>query len=213
MNDLATQRRTKQRRPSGSSLADQAKFFKSWIENPARAGAISPSGPFLARAMAGCFDVSGDGPILELGPGTGPVTAALVARGIAESRIVMVEYDATFCELLRQRYPKANVIQGDAYDLMTSVEGHLATPAIAVISSLPLLLRPPQDRNRVLEHAFRLARHDAPFVQFSYGLKSPLPRAGMAGSIAYNSRRLAPILLNVPPAHIWVFNRLDKSNS
>ncbi len=212
MNNQASQRHPKQRRPSGSSLADQARFFKSWIENPARAGAISPSGPYLARAMAGCFDFSGDGPILELGPGTGPVTAALVARGVAESRIVMVEYDVTFCELLRQRYPKATVIQGDAYDLMKSVEGHLATPAIAVISSLPLLLRPPQDRQRVLEHAFRLARNDAPFVQFSYGLKSPLPRAGMAGSIAYNSRRLPPVLLNVPPAHIWVFNRLSKAN-
>ncbi|MBV1707278.1 MAG: methyltransferase domain-containing protein [Hyphomicrobiales bacterium] len=210
MSNLASKRPSQQRRPSGSSLADQARFFKSWFENPGRAGAISPSGPFLARTMAGCFDIAGEGPILELGPGTGPVTAALIERGIAESRLVMVEYDPTFCTLLRERYPEAKVIQGDAYDLMKTLEGHMPVPAVAIVSSLPLLLRPPHDRQRVLEHSFRLGRPDAPYVQFSYGLKSPLPRSGLAGDIAYNSRRLPPVLLNVPPAHVWVFNRLQQ---
>ena len=63
-------------------LSDEARFIRSWLENPLLAGAITPSGRFLARAMAHCVDPAAQGPIVELGPGTGPVTQALLARGV-----------------------------------------------------------------------------------------------------------------------------------
>src|SRR5206468_2088319 len=96
----------------------------------------------LARTMAGFVDPDVPGPIIELGPGTGPVTEALVARGIDPSRLVLVEFDPTFCRLLRGRYPTATVIQGDAYGLRRLLSTLLTTPAAAVVSGLPLFTKP-----------------------------------------------------------------------
>jgi len=99
------------------AIADQAHFIKTLIDRPRLTGSVAPSGRFLARAMALPVDPSRDGLVVELGPGTGPVTQALVERGIGRQRLVLVEFDHGFCRLLAQRFPGARVVQGDAYDL------------------------------------------------------------------------------------------------
>ena len=113
------------KKPLDERLADEARFIRTWFENPVGTGAVSPSGRFLARAMARAVDPANPGPIVELGPGTGPVTDALIARGVAPERLVLVEFDPDFCRLLRQRYPAATVVQGDAYDLAATLDGVL----------------------------------------------------------------------------------------
>ena len=65
--------------------------------------------------------------MIELGPGTGAVTKALVERGIDPSRLVLVEFNPTFCRLLRTRYPDATVIQGDAYRIQHCSAGCCAS--------------------------------------------------------------------------------------
>ena len=102
---------------NGIRLDDEVRFIRSWIEKPLTTGAVTPSGRALARTMAAYIDASRPGPIVELGPGTGPVTEALLGQGIDSSRLVLVEFDPTFCRLLRARYPAATIVQGDAYAL------------------------------------------------------------------------------------------------
>ncbi|MGB6652455.1 MAG: hypothetical protein WBE64_09845, partial [Xanthobacteraceae bacterium] len=63
----------------GIRLDDEVRFLRSWIERPLTVGAVTPSGKILARAMARYVDPKSTGPVVELGPGTGPVTEALVA--------------------------------------------------------------------------------------------------------------------------------------
>ncbi|WP_204307634.1 rRNA adenine N-6-methyltransferase family protein, partial [Klebsiella pneumoniae] len=71
--------------------------------------------------MAQFVDPQADGPIIELGPGTGAITNALIERGVDPARLVLVEYSPSFCALLRDRYPTATVVQGDAYALRDSL--------------------------------------------------------------------------------------------
>src|SRR5438105_915038 len=97
--------------PIEERIADEARFFKSWLDNPGIAGAVSPSGRFLARMMARYVDPRKAGPIVELGPGTGAITEALLARGIAPGRLFLVEFDPSFCELLTRRFARAHVIK------------------------------------------------------------------------------------------------------
>jgi len=183
---------------------DDARFLKSWIDSPGRTGAVAPSSPFLARRMASYVDPQSEGPIVEIGPGTGPVTEALIARGIDESRLVLVEFCPEFCELLRRRFPRATVIEGDAYALSTTLAGHLAEPASAVVSSLPLFNRPPPERVALVEDAFaHVLRAGAPFIQFTYAVISPVPRKG-TGLKAHVSDW---VLRNIPPARVWVYRR------
>src|SRR5882757_5631383 len=91
-------------------LDDEVRFLRSWIEKPLRMGAVMPSSKFLARAVARYVDTHSTAPVIELGPGTGAITDALVKHGVAEKRLVLVEFDPGFCALLRERYPLATVI-------------------------------------------------------------------------------------------------------
>jgi phosphatidylethanolamine/phosphatidyl-N-methylethanolamine N-methyltransferase len=194
--------------PPTSVLADGARFLKQWIQNPGVIGAVSPSGPVLAKAMASHVDLRREGPIVELGPGTGPVTKALLARGIPAERLLLVEWETKFCHLLAERYPGVRVVQGDAYGLKETLRDQLRAPVAAVVSSLPLLNRPESDRIKLLHEAFELMGPEGLFIQFTYGLAiSPMPihAAGLDG--AYVGKGSAPILLNIPPARVWRYRR------
>jgi phosphatidylethanolamine/phosphatidyl-N-methylethanolamine N-methyltransferase len=187
----------------GIRLDDDVRFIRSWIERPLSIGAVKPSSKALARTMARYVDPRSDGPIIELGPGTGPVTAALIEAGIAPSRLVLVEFNPTFCRLLHARYPEATLVQGDAYSLRRLLESRLPQPAAAVVSGLPLVTKPIETRLRVLREAFDLMRPGAPFVQFTYSVVSPLPKR-LGGFSAEASER---IWMNLPPARVWVYRR------
>ena len=186
-----------------SSLADSARFIRQWVENPRLIGAVSPSGPALAKAMASYVDLKKEGPIIELGPGTGPVTQALLARGIAPERLVLVEYEQGFCHLLAERYPGVQIVQGDAYSLKNTLQNKLSRQPVTVVSSLPLLVRPERDRVELLHQAFELMGPDGLFIQFTYGLtKSPMPMHAHSISGAYVGKGSAPIILKIGRAHV-----------
>jgi phosphatidylethanolamine/phosphatidyl-N-methylethanolamine N-methyltransferase len=184
------------------NLDDDARFLKSWLESPLKTGSVTPSGKVLAQRMAGVVDPMVQGPVVELGPGTGPVTQALLQRGVAPERLFLVEYSKDFAALLRKRFPGVTVIQGDAYALGDTLKGHVDAPIAAIVSSLPLLTRPEAQRSRLLESAFDLMLPGSPFVQFTYMNNSPVPlRPGFEATV---SRR---IWKNLPPARVWTYRR------
>ena len=135
--------------------------------------------------------------------GTGPVTEALVRAGVAPSRLVLVEFDAGFCRILRSRFPDATLVQGDAYSLRRLLEALLLQPAAAVVSGLPLVTKPLKMRLRLIRDAFDLMLPGAPFVQFTYSVASPLPRRLGGFSVEASER----IWMNIPPARVWVYRK------
>jgi phosphatidylethanolamine/phosphatidyl-N-methylethanolamine N-methyltransferase len=192
--------------PSGAhrfGLADSARFLKSLVGAPRLIGAVAPSGRALARAMAAAVGRPPHGLIVELGPGTGPVTRSLIETGVAHERLVLIEYDQDFCQLLRQRFAPARIIHGDAYDLPRALAELAGQPIGAVVSSLPLLNQPPARREKLIADAFRLMGPTGIFVQFTYGLQSPIPLEASANR--YAAVRSRPILLNLPPAFVWTY--------
>ena len=189
----------------GIRLDDEVRFIRSWIERPLSISAVTPSGKVLARAMARYVDPNSTGPVVELGPGTGPVTEALVEAGVEPSRLVLVEFNPSFCRILRSRYPAATLVQGDAYSMRRLLETLLLQPAAAVVSGLPLITKPIKMRLRLLRDAFDLMVPGAPFVQFTYSVASPLPRRFGGFSVEASER----IWLNLPPARVWVYRRSD----
>ncbi len=180
---------------------DGVKFISSWLKNPKNVGAVAPSGPVLSRTMAAIVEPSVEGPIVELGPGTGPVTAALIERGIDPARLVLVEYDEKFCETLRKKYPQVKVVQGDAFALDQALRGHASGPLAAIVSSLPLLNFSPAQRQALIAASMKLLRPRAPFIQFTYGANSPLP----VESQLYETSASKRIWRNLPPARVWTY--------
>jgi phosphatidylethanolamine/phosphatidyl-N-methylethanolamine N-methyltransferase len=184
-------------------LDDEVRFLRSWIEKPLHMGAVMPSSRMLARTMAAYVDPKGTGPVIELGPGTGAITNGLIQRGIDQSRLVLVEYNPSFCALLKERYPKATVVQGDAYSLRDTLWDALKEPAAAIVSGLPLVTKPMPVRLRLMREAFALAKHGAPFIQFTYSVAPPISKS-LPGVRTQASER---IWLNLPPARVWVYQK------
>jgi phosphatidylethanolamine/phosphatidyl-N-methylethanolamine N-methyltransferase len=184
-------------------LDDEVRFLRSWIEKPLHMGAGMPSGRVLARTMAHYVDVDSSGPVVELGPGTGAITNALIEHGIDQKRLVLVEYNPGFCALLRDRYPQARVVQGDAYTLRDSLWDVLSVPASAVVSGLPLVTKPMLTRLKLIRDAFLALAPGAPFVQFTYSVAPPIPKS-LPGVSTEASER---IWMNLPPARVWVYRK------
>jgi phosphatidylethanolamine/phosphatidyl-N-methylethanolamine N-methyltransferase len=184
-------------------LDDEVRFLRSWIEKPLHMGAVMPSGRVLARTMAQYVDVDSKGPVVELGPGTGAITNALIDHGIDQKRLVLVEYNPGFCALLRDRYPHAKVVQGDAYTLRDSLWDVMNVPASAVVSGLPLVTKPMLTRLKLIREAFLALAPGAPFVQFTYSVAPPIPKS-LPGVSTEASER---IWMNLPPARVWVYRK------
>jgi phosphatidylethanolamine/phosphatidyl-N-methylethanolamine N-methyltransferase len=184
-------------------LDDEVRFLRSWIEKPLHVGAVMPSGRLLARTMAQYVDVNSSGPVIELGPGTGAITSALIERGIDQKRLVLLEYNPGFCALLRDRYPLAKVVQGDAYRLRDTLWNVLGLPATAIVSGLPLVTKPMLTRLKLIRDAFAALAPGAPFVQFTYSVAPPIPKS-LPGVSTEASER---IWMNLPPARVWVYRK------
>ncbi len=182
------------------ALADWWLFLRAWSGGPRRIGAIAPSGAALANLIVSRIGPA-DAPVLELGAGTGVFTQALVDKGIAPRDLTLVECEERFAEVLRRRFPGAQVLTVDA--------GHLdglrlagARPLGAVVSGLPLLTMPPQKVTTILRSAFRHMRPDGAFYQFTYGLRSPVPRR-LADRLGLRITRVGKVHLNLPPATVY----------
>jgi phosphatidylethanolamine/phosphatidyl-N-methylethanolamine N-methyltransferase len=182
----------------GSTLT----FLRNIRRRPKATGAIFPSGRVLAKAMAGQVDAGLDGMVLELGPGTGVFTRALLDHGIAPERLVLVEYNADFVRYLRRRFPGVTVIHGSAFEVGKIWKERNLSACAAVVSGLPLLNFKPEERQSLLAQCLDLLQETAPFVQFTYSQMPSVKPTGDA-SVALAKR----IWLNVPPATVWVYRR------
>lgn len=196
--------REARKHPRGRERFEQeTKFLRSWFERPLVTGALTPSSRFLAETMASYVDPRRPGPVVELGPGTGPVTAALIRRGIEQERLVLVEYNPEFCRLLTRLFPRATIVEGDAYSAGNVLSDVLREPCAGVISSLPLLTKPLAQRHELLEAAHDMLHPKAPFIQFTYGMRPPIPARPGCFTATPSER----VWLNFPPARVWVYRR------
>lgn len=181
---------------------DGLRFLRRLIARPRSIGAIAPSSPALAQLMASQIDPTLPGAVLELGPGTGVITEALVARGISVDRIIAVEADDALARLMRERFPALRIVEGDAFDLDRTLPGEITGPLAGAASGLPLLNFPPAQRKALISSILARMPPGRPFVQFSYGMSAPI-RAD--GEITVELAGL--VLANLPPARVWVYRR------
>lgn len=186
-----------------SKVREEVRFLKNWAENPLTTGAVAPSGKALARLMASYVDCDRAGKVIELGPGTGVVTKAMLDRNVPADKIVSIEYSENFVRLMRDRFPDVTIVQGDAYALEPQSDLGTDAPLASIISSLPLFSRSPAERRKLIERALDMLEPGAPFIQFSYALVPPVkPDEG-----DFQIDKTNWVVLNVPPARVWIYRR------
>jgi len=191
------------------SRAGTALFLKRWLRRPFSMGAVIPSGRLLAEAMARATlqALEGrSGHVVELGAGTGEVTKALLAAGIAPTRLALIEREPELAAFLRRHFSEPQIIEGDAARLPRLLADHGIAPVAAVVSSLPLLSLPTDVVNGIVHGVFDALPRGAALIQFTYGPTPPVPRALRQGLRLVGTRG-ARIWRNVPPAVVWTFRK------
>jgi phosphatidylethanolamine/phosphatidyl-N-methylethanolamine N-methyltransferase len=184
--------------------ADFFRFLRSWLAAPLRVAAVAPSGPALSRLIT-CEISPADAPVLELGPGTGVFTRALLARGLSESDLTLVEFGPDFARLLRLRFPAANILSIDAAAI--GAAGLFAErPAGTVVSGLPLLSMPQAKVEAILAGTFSCLRPGGSFYQFTYGPRCPVPNA-ILDRLGLQSVQIGRTMRNIPPASVYRISR------
>jgi phosphatidylethanolamine/phosphatidyl-N-methylethanolamine N-methyltransferase len=183
-------------------FTDNLRFLRALLTRPKHVGAVAPSSRMLARAIADEVDPSHPGPVLELGPGTGVITQALLERGVAPELLTTIEYDPDFAAGIAQRFPDVQVIRGDAFDLARTLGSRHSERFAAIISGIPLLNFPVARRRTYVEALMHRLLPGAALIQFSYGMHAPSP-APEGHSVSCT----AMIWANLPPARVWVYRK------
>jgi phospholipid N-methyltransferase len=179
-------------------------FFRALVSNPRRVGAIAPSGASLADLITSEITAA-TGSVVELGPGTGVFTEALLARGVREGDLTLIEYGSDFMKLLQLRFPRARVLWMDAA-WVSSHNLFEGRPVGAVVSGLPLLNMTPRKVIAILAGAFGGMRAGGAFYQFTYGMGCPVPKP-ILDRLGLKATCIGSVLLNVPPASVYRITR------
>ncbi len=200
--------RTPRRKLSDFSDAPHWTFFRQWLRNPLGVAAVSPSSRELAENMVRELP-EGATRVVELGGGTGVFTRALLDRGIAPDRLLVLELNQTLHQHLQQRFPDIRVVCADARDLAFIVKQTGFDddgPVNAVVSGLGLLSMRRSTQRAILESAFSVLAANGRFIQFTYGPTVPI-RKDVIDELDLSVRRASFTLWNVPPAAVYVVTR------
>ena len=188
-----------------ANLSDTTLFLQEWLGNPRKTGSVVPSSRLLAAAMARWLPANRESYVLELGPGTGMVTQALLRRGLREEKLVAIEHNPKMAQLLRERFPRAHIITGDACHL-DQLLGRRLEPIEsvgAVISSLPLLNFSEAQAGALVDKIRGVLEPQGKWVQYSYGIHRLRPR----GASNFHLHASKIVWFNLPPARVSVFRK------
>lgn len=178
-------------------------FFKALFHNPRATGAVLPSSKYLANKMAMLINKNKPGFILELGPGTGAITKAILKSGVSSNKLIALEIASRFAQKLKKRFPDITVIQGDARDLSKLIEDK--KPIHTIISSLPFRSLITEDREKIFQEILKVLSQGGEFIQFTYNIKNPADFYP-ANFILKES---FIVWRNIPPARVMIFKVLE----
>lgn len=181
-------------------------FAQEWIKAPLRVGAVAPSSSALVRAMT--QGISADaGPVIELGPGTGIFTQALLERGVPGQKISAIETSEGFAERLARCFPDVLVIVGDAARVR-HLSPYDPQSVATVICGLPLLSMSASKVHRIVAGSFAVLKPGGKLRLFTYGAKCPVSQASL-NRLGLAGHRACFVALNVPPASVYDLYRRD----
>ncbi|MFT4625733.1 MAG: phosphatidylethanolamine/phosphatidyl-N-methylethanolamine N-methyltransferase [Myxococcota bacterium] len=182
-------------------------FLREFTRDPVKVGAVAPSGRALAALEIDAADIHPDHVVVELGAGTGPMTAELVSR-FPDLKLLVIEPNDDLATVLERRHPTVKVARRFAQDLPELVAAMGEDRVDRVVSSLPWAAWPAALQAEVFAAIESVLAPDARLVTFTYAHAMPLPaarrfRAQLESRFRSVSRtRIA--WTNLPPAFVYV---------
>jgi phospholipid N-methyltransferase len=175
-------------------------FFVKFLRHGRDIASLVPSSAVLAREVVNRIDFAAARCVVELGAGTGPITAELLRLAPPTCRVVVVERDADFCALLRERFPTADILHADALDLDRLLDERGVGEVDHFLCGLPLPSFPKAGRDRVLDAARRRLKSGGTFRQLTH-----MPWVYYRLYRQYFAEvQFRLVLFNVPPAGFYI---------
>ena len=178
-------------------------FFRGFLRQPGAVGSVVPSSIFLARRVADAL--CGAHCVVELGPGTGPVTQVLLRTLAAPGRLLAIELDAGFAALLSEQAaadPRLIVHCGSATDLTRALARHGLQHVDGVVSGIPFSTIGDDTGRDVLRQVWAALRPGGRFIAYQFrGDVARLARELMGPP------RIGFELRNVPPIRIYTWQK------
>ena len=162
-----------------------------------RTGAVVTSSNALARLITSDIVLNG-GPVIELGLGTGAFTRSILAKGLPGDKLTLVENSPDFTALLRQRFPKAQLLEMDVTRMRMRDDPWNNMQAQAVISGLPLLTMGLRAQWNVVGACMQSLRAGAAMYQFTYMTRCPI-ESTILGRLGLKAERIGSAMFNLPP--------------
>lgn len=172
----------------------------SWLERlikkPLTIGAIAPSSPYLAKHMAAHVDPGAE--VLEIGPGDGAITTALLERISDPSRLRLVEIDPDLAAICRRKFPHCAVYTKDAEAFLAMETNSFD----AIVSGIPFAVMNAEKRKRLFRLIRERLKPEGAFILFQY---SPLIQEELQSMFGTVTMTFTP--WNLPPAFVFVAKR------
>lgn len=185
---------------------DLYQTLKHFIKSPSHMGSVAPSSKYLAKTIVNMLPPQGH-TLLEIGPGTGAITKALVEATYFK-QLIAIENNRQFIQPLQQKFPSIKIIHGNAFDIDHIAEQHDIHQLDAIVSSLPLLMINKPERKTLCRKLLTTLPPGKPLLQYSYGSQSPIPLEWLEEFSDHFDIDCQKVLLNVPPARVWRY-RID----
>lgn len=186
---------------AAKKLAEIKIFLRAWLKAPRTVGAILPTSATSGRKMVALIDQTSRLPVLEIGPGTGAITRQILSAGTRADNLVALEVEPVFVQALRENFPDIRIVEGDAFDLHSTLSQAGTLKFDTIISAMPLVTHPVEARVAFLRQALSFLPNGRPLVIISYSCKPPIP-AGWGG---YTVERLGTVFRNIPPSSLWLY--------
>ncbi len=190
-----------------ASLGESARFLFHFIRHPVATGAVVPSSPHLADRMVEDMGLGEARTVVEIGPGTGAMTGAILREARASAAVLAIELNAAFAEELASKFPRVAVVNDSAENLRRHLESRGRASADAVVSSLPWAGFPQELQDRLLGAILESLRPGGRFSTFAYIHAAWLPPARRFRrrlEAHFGAVDTSPVVWrNLPPAFVY----------
>jgi phospholipid N-methyltransferase len=195
------------------SLREHLLLLGRFMREPRAIGAVAPSSAALAYSMVAGLNLDGNVRVVELGPGTGAFTRAIVPRLGRTASMLAIDREPVFIERLQQHWPRVQCICESAARLPALVAERGLLPVDHILSGLPFASLPAEVTRAILDGIEQTLRVGGTFTTFqyvhAYRMKAAMTfREDMNRRMAIAPRRVL-VMWNLPPAYVLTWRRRD----
>ncbi len=178
-------------------------FFRGFLKHPAEVGSLIPSSRFLERRIVDLARARTAKAIVELGPGTGGTTRALLRSMPSDASLLTIEINPRFHNIIAAIHdPRLIAHQGCAGDLVDIVSGYGIDPVDAVVSGIPFSIIKPEFGRSIIQSISELLTPEGRFVAYQFR-----DRVNSLGREVLGPSRVQLELLNFPPVRVYSWTK------